>query len=391
MKTKSKAIIFWEKTSTKVILAITIIVLIILAIILPSILNARPKGSLLAFNRDATSGTREAFASKVLNDEEFSPGKDVREVKNNDAMVHDVANNNNSVGYVSLATIASFDESGEFKFNDGVSKNINYSTLDGTPITEESISTMTYGASRTFNSFFRVKKDSTESQILNYDFSTSTYTGESLVEESNELKASYLFYSWVNQSTQASEFLTEEGFFPASDSTIDFTNDVFINYATNEDIDLNLDDELRIEIVGSTSAKEAIVDLSKEFEETILSIEPEIDMEFIIATNGSGDAFKETIPGATNAYIGLQSRSASESELSKWGWDDISESDGKYSSDVYNSFIIDAILMIFNSESDEEGVKYTTTPEQLNKLYTNEDKDIFYSFDDIFTPMEVRS
>ncbi|BDU67656.1 MAG: hypothetical protein TYPL_3090 [Candidatus Tyloplasma litorale] len=387
MKFKLKLKIICDSNIFRVIMSIFIIICLALVIILPSILNARPSWSVMAFNRDSSSGTREAFAEKVLDNDSFSPGFNAREVRNNDAMINAVASNGPSVGYVSFGTIAEFENDKPVLKKEFSDKhpNIDFASFESQNENGEwekyeptlnNIKSSNY-PSRNFNSFFRVRNGEDESTILNfdYDYWKNQNTDVSYIDtNNNNLKGSYLFYSWMNYSTKAGEIIEEDGEISTDladmGGRIDFTKSTIENY-TN-DVNLEKGSHISVEIVGSTSATSVVTSLTKYFQE---AISPWFDYNFVIATNGSGDAFKEAVPGATDAYIGLQSREASEDELKSWGWTENSNS--------YNAFAIDAILIIYNTNNTNYDERPTTNSEILNELYTN-NKHVYYGYGDIF-------
>ncbi len=377
MKTKLRLKIIWESTITRVMLIILLIIALLLAIILPSTLSARPKDSVTAFNRDATSGTREAFVEKVLQSDmdDFSPGSNVLEASNNESMIRSVERNRYSTGYVSFGTVAEFDKDGKAILKESMNPNkIGFTTLDGIDPDKENILSGDYSGQRNFNMFFRVKKDSNEYNITNYDFNTNTITTD-VSSLSDTLKASYLFYNWALYSTEANDYITNEsGELPFNSSTIDFTADYIKTYVDNTNLN---SDKIRIEIIGSTSANEIAEGLTKIFEDDINTIYGSNSIEFVIATNGSGDAFKTTVPGVDEPYIGLQSREAKATELSSWGYDGI---DPK----TYHAFAIDAILIIYNKEHlGDKTIKYDVNHEDLNNLYESND---YIQWENVFKP-----
>ncbi len=434
MKTKLKIRIIWESTITKIILTCSIVVILLLAIILPSILTSRPNGSILAFNRDATSGTREAFVEKVIEpgdwDEDYneyeeganfkevwSPGMNVREVRNNDSMITFVQREKNSVGYVSFGTIAYFDEEGNPFLRtdrDGMD-NISFTSFEGVVPTKEAVLSGEYSASRNFNLFFRVNEDSNEYQITNYDWSNDSIDSESLsainsVDNSNDLKAAYFFYNWILQSEEAAQIINESG--ELSYSSFDDERGLWFNEdGESEKLDsyidqtgLNVKNNILIEIVGSTSATAVMTDLTNEFDQIVsdkydLSDE---QLKFVLATNGSGDAVSTSSPAGTDhPFIGMQSKDQDYSGLSPWGESYLNDETGEYNSKVYSAFAKDAILIIYNTESSLNGVSLSeykpteldvwgATPEEggvpegyktLYDLYTLGD---YMSYEDLF-------
>lgn len=376
MKLKVRLKIIVESRAAKWILSLFIVALLITVILLPSILTARPKGSVLAFNRDATSGTREAFVEKVLMPEEhggvFSPGKNVREASNNESMIRAAMNNKNSVSYVSFGTIAEFDSDGNAKVRDNI-KNIDFASFEGVSPDLDEIKNGNYYPSRNFNAFFRVEKGSLESEILKYDFSNNTIESN-VTDLPNNLKASYFFYSWMNESNAAIEIINSGSEISFNETGIDFNRETAISYSEN--VSLNTNEEIRIEIVGSTSANKVLNELEDEFKSEIELQFSNINIQFVNATNGSGDAFKESVPGAQESYIGLQSREAKESEYSNWGWN-LDELD-----QVYKPFAIDAILIIFNNQDLEYEGRLNTTSDLMWELYAN---DNYIYYENLFT------
>ncbi len=367
MRTKSKFKIFLEGKTLKIIISILVIASILVVIVVPSIMTSKPKWAAISFNRDATSGTREAFAEKVLevNANEFSPGTNVREVKNNESMIKSVVKNEHSIGYVSFGTVANFTPKGHAYVKDQYKdKDINYATIDGVSPDKDNLKAAgNYEAKRNFNSFFRVKNNTDESKILNWDWNDPVFNGPSTLKGlNNDLKASYLFYSWMDSSKQAEKILNTESEVPTQNNKIDFSDALVENYIN--DVNLNLNKEVKISIVGSTSARKVLDLLSTDIKDKSFIYLAKNNwgfknIEFEKATNGSGDAFKDSIAGATDPYIGLQSREPKSSELKKWGWD----SDH---SKVYVPFAIDALLVVYNTKGLNDPL--VTDPE-LRKKY----------------------
>ncbi len=402
MKTKLKLRIIWEATITRIIIAVTLVVLLLLAIILPSMLTSRPKGSVLAFNRDASSGTREAFVKKVLDvdDDLWTPGSNVREVRNNDAMITFVQREKNSVGYVSFGTVAEFDEAGNPLLRDRPgAENISFTTFNGVIPTYDNIMTGEYEAARNFNLFFRVVEGSAEAEILNYDWTNFALDQSSMnevnsTENANDLKVAYLFYSWIMGSQEAYDIVNESGELPYSyieDATAGLDVDLDDNTFTERTpwfndtwaestIDkyvksMDIETGILIEIVGSTSATAVMTDLTETFDEVVSTAYglSEKDLEFVLVTNGSGDAMKTSIPGADHPFIGMQSKDQSADGFEGWG--NYAFEDGTYNDKVYSSFAKDAILMIYNTDG-VKGIEPATldiTRDTAVMLYTDKD------------------
>ncbi len=382
---KAKIIVFLDSKLMRLFYVFFVIFLILIVIILPIILTSRPKGAILAFNRDSNSGTREAFVEKVLNDDPdtFSPGSNVREVKNNDLMISAVKNNENSIGYVSFGTIAEFDIDGQPQLKEGINL-IDFASFENIVPSKENIENEAYVPSRNFNIFFRIKNDSQESSILKYNWIDSTLPSDVSDEVMNlnaNLKSSFLFFSWILYSKDAYYILDENSQIPTGilDETerIDFNDFVVESYISNTN--LITTGNWEIEIVGSTSANSIVKKLSIFFEEKIESKYSNLDVIFTLATNGSSDAFSPIIPGTTEPYIGLQSREPKDSELEKWNWtmDDVET--------PYNSFAKDVILVIFNNKDISYSTRLNVNSETMNDLYSKGD---YFYYSDIFTNFE---
>ncbi len=377
MKTKAKIKIFFESKVVRVVISILAVIVLLLAIILPSALTSRPKGSVIAFNRDASSGTREAFVKKVLDvdDDLWTPGSNVREVRNNDAMITFVQREKNSVGYVSFGTVAQFNEvdkqTPELKERPGA-ENISFTTFENVIPTKANIETGEYKAARNFNMFFRVESGSDEYSITGYDWDANTLGDVNLatinsVNNANDLKAAYLFFSWVTRSQEAFDVIEESGEIPYSSviegigSTrnnwfapeADWANTPIDQYVNN----MEVENDIVIEIVGSTSCTSVMNELTHEFDRVVSDAYglDEKDLEFVLVTNGSGDAVKDVIPGADHPFIGMQSKDgAFDGEFGYTMEADADPANGieAYDTNVYTSFAIDAILMIYNNEND---------------------------------------
>ncbi len=369
MKLKLK--IIWDSKITKVILATFSILLLAMAVILPSALTARKTGQLIAFNRDATSGTREAFIEKVLGEDpdEFTPGKNVLEASNNESMIKSVIKNKYSVAYVSAGTIAELGED-SLTIKDKYVGNVGVAGYEDVMPNLTTISNGEYAPQRNFNAFFRVEEGSEEAKIV--DWQTEDVTGLD-----DNLKASYAFYYWFQYSQEAHDFINQGSEIAYTDrGRIPITWDNFEKYWDKTELESK---DIRIEIVGSSSAQATMHELTDYVLEKVNEQYPDTNVQFIIATNGSGDAFKETVPGTTGAdYIGMQSREAKESELESWGYDETN------SSDFYMPFAIDAILIIYNTKGlANPEQEYYVTEEAMNRLYTVND---VVMFEEVFFP-----
>lgn len=367
---KVKLRIIWESRIAKVILISFVVFCFALIIILPSVLNGRKHGELIAYNRDATSGTREAFAEKVLNEDPdtFTPGKNVLEASNNESMIKSVSKNKYSTAYVSAGTIVNMtDDSVAVK--DG-KKNIGISSFNGVTPTLNNIKNNYYEPQRNFNAFFRVEANSQESKIINWQAEDVSYL-------SDDLKASYAFYYWFEYSNEAANLINEgsEIAYDFDRERIDISKSDLDFYINKTKLDSN---DIRIEIVGSSSAQASMEELTDYAEEQLSILYPEVNFEFIVATNGSGDAFSKKVPGTTGSdYIGMQSREAKPSEYEEWGY-----TIDNYSN-VYKPFAIDAIIIIYNNQHlSEKDIILNTTQERMDKLYTSDD---LLQFDEVFS------
>ncbi len=412
MKTKLRLRIIWDSVITKIIVAIILVAILLTAILLPSILTARPKGSILAFNRDAVSGTREAFVEKVIEEDkhEWSPGRNVREVRNNDSMITFVEREANSVGYVSFGTIAYFDADGNSHLREdrpGMEQ-ISFTTFNGIPPTQDNILNNDYSAARNFNAFLRVKEGSDEYQITNYDWTTNSIDSDSLsrvnsVENSNDLKGAYLFFNWITNSTEAEEVINDNGEIPYSAFTtnggtrVDFfsEDDDWSTTPVQKYIDatgLKKNKQILIEIVGSTSATALMTDLTNEFDEAVsdhYGLDEE-DLKFVLATNGSSDAISKNAPAGTDhPFIGMQSKEQDVDGLTPWGESyAVVDEFGKttYNEKVYTPFAKDAILIIFNNkELNVAENELNVDTDTIHALYTYDD---YLYYEDFFSNYE---
>ncbi len=389
MKTKAKMRIFFDSTIVRIVTAIFMVFILILAIILPSALTSRPKGSVLAFNRDASSGTREAFVKKVLDvdDDLWTPGSNVREVRNNDAMITFVQREKNSVGYVSFGTVAKFLDDGTpvLKERPGA-ENISFTTYNGVVPTKQNINGTgpeEYEAARNFNMFFRVENGSDEYSITGYDWDTNTIGDVNLstinsVENSNDLKVSYLFFNWVTRSAEAYNTIDDSGEIPFSsvwEGNGETSREEWFNWGSSpiekyvENMGVK-NEHITIEIVGSTSCTSVMTELTHVFDEVVSERYGlgEKDLDFVLVTNGSGDAVKDVIPGADHPFIGMQSKDGKfEGEF---GYE-MDGSEVMYDTNVYTSFAIDAILMIYNIDGMED--KYNINNPEGDLLNMNRD------------------
>ncbi len=375
MKMHSKWKIFLSSTWVKVLSILLLVITISLVIFLPLIINNRPKGSIIVFNRDASSGTREVFIEKMLGEDPigYSPSKlNAREVSTNDAMINNVNANKDSLGYVSFGTVANFDEDGNAVLKEGKNKNINFSSFENVLPSKENITSGEYGASRDFNEFFRVDKNSVEANILKYDWEKNIDPTNEVSEiNDDELKVSYLFYSWTIYSINAFNILEEDSEISESDKSLEFNKELVDGYF--DSVNLSSKNDLKIEVVGSSSAGTVLSILSKEFRNEMNDWGYEVIFEK--SNFGSADAFKKKIPGTQKPYIGLQSRKPTDNELLNWNWED--KSMGEYS-----SFVKDAILLIYNNEKINSDVVLNTTSELLDKVYSENE---YFHYSDVFT------
>lgn len=374
MKINSRIKILLSSGWTKIFIVLILVASLLLVLFLPLILNARPKGSVFVFNRDANSGTREVFIEKMLGEKPtgFSPSKlNAREVSTNDAMIKNVSVNKDSLGYVSFGTVADFDEEGNPVLRDSNNK-INFSTFNNVSPTKENIVSEKYDATRNFNEFFRVDKNSDEAKILEYDWENYKDNTNVISTINNDnLKVSYLFYSWTLYSKNAYDILNEKSEMSESDQSILFTKEAVDKYF--ESVNLSSKKNLEIEIVGSSSAGTVFSILSNEFKKELNDWGYQVT--FLKSNFGSSDAFKKNIPGTKNPYIGLQSREPTENELSKWGWEESN-------SNSYLPFAKDAVLLIYNNKNLKEGERLNTDTNRLLNVYS---KESYFTYKDIFT------
>ncbi len=353
----------------------SIFALLILAVFLvPTTLSfiAFNKGDVFAYTRDHSSGTFEAFDEKVLgNDETATPqkfSKNVMEVSSNDRMVSDVQANANTIGYVSLGTIGTFNEAGEFGKN-STYDDISILSFEEQFPNEANIKEGTYGPSRNFNQFFRVENGTPEAEILKIQpvvnktngvkttyWNTNDVNSSEVQGLSNEEKLSYAYYQWILHSPEAEKIIEADGeisndgnkWAPGTTLAVEtelmeilYSDDVLVEFD-------GFDKKVKIEQVGSTSVQAIITDF-----ETLLSpYLNEYNVYLSHVQNGSGDASKVSPPpGTSSPYIGFQSREPQNDgktfEYSAWGYKDIDE---LQKSNAYNAFAIDAIAIIANND-----------------------------------------
>ncbi|NOQ50229.1 MAG: hypothetical protein GQ557_01005, partial [Mycoplasmataceae bacterium] len=346
MNTKIK--LWFNKPIAKKVLVILSLIFLAFLIIAPItlIFTTNNFNQIYAYNRDTNSGTYEAFNEKVLdadgyqeeNNLDKSPKNsyNVMEVSSNDRMISNVSRNKNTIGYVSIGTIGSFDEDGIFIKDEQYSDFdvLNFSTTtneNGVDIviepTYENIIDETYEPTRSFNEFFRVpnpnsSKRTDESEILlltpqestdasNSYWNTSEVDGDILISLSNEEKLSFAYYEWILYSQTAADIIKEEGEIIQQDRpNLLEPNEAKVAgnqlYEILYGIPLNLseltpDDHevINIEQVGSTSVQSLITT----FEATL---NPKLDPYNIKITHnqsGSGSASSLGAPaGSTNPY-----------------------------------------------------------------------------------------
>ncbi len=363
----------------------SIFVFIILAVFLvPTTFSfiAFNKGDVFAYTRDHSSGTFEAFDKKVLGNEDNSEpqkfSKNVFEVSSNDRMVSNVQANANTIGYVSLGTIGTFNDDDKF-IKDSIYDDISILAYNGvSPEKKDNIALNKddlanpnkYSPSRNFNQFFRVEKGTTEAEILkvqptineknNSNYIYWTIGGASIEELnglSNEEKISYAYYQWILHSPAAEKIIETDGEISigeekwSDDETIKAEKELMqILYG---EVDLKefdgFDKKVKIVQVGSTSVQAIITD----FETKLSPIANEYNVYLSHVQNGSGDASKVNPPAGTSAapYIGFQSREPQSDgktfEYSTWGYSSLEELE---KSNAYNPLAIDAIAIIANND-----------------------------------------
>ncbi len=340
-------------------------------------------GIINPYNRDATSGTREAFEKAI----DFDPDLDrysnnVNEVSSNDQMSDRIKTDKNGFGYLSYETIKN-------NYDD-----YNVLTFNGVPLNEETIINLEYDAVRPFNLFFRVPStikndyDLNEIYLFLFDnlyinsfevkgFGTEKniwddgYSTTLTLNLSNEFIISWAFYNWILYSNEAQGNIIGLGFNKTKDkyNGIEMLNDYLKNFSL-----IGFGDEIFIETMGSTSV---ISTLNKLFYDEEYGFSKLLFDNFNLKISynggnhtGSGSAFKLN----DEVFLGFQSRGMKWTEIiddwipETWTENDVINDDGFYESYLldslnyipYSTFEYDAIGFVMNKnlKFNYNGKKY---------------------------------
>ncbi len=362
------------KTTLSAIISFLVATLLMLVIFLPIVFSSQNLygKSVVAYNRDANSGTREAFEKSInFNSDRQKYSRNVLQVSGNDDMLNKIKNSTNSIGYVSLFSAIEKDSDGEYQTLDGIDI-LKFDGID--PIEDIENNMDNYHAKRYFNVFLRVDQkynDLISKNMFGGDPNNAFTSGGTIVGDSQEIidfrndyglkteqdlinfYASFLYYNWLIYSPDAKTALE----LSLSKGDPDFNN-TFQNFLDNVDyVNLVQNNDLTpiIYTVGSSSVTASLNHTRVVFDDLFPSgTEP----QFELLNNGSGDAFKsdnQIQPQFANHFwLGFQSRSPKDEEMNLYNQSFIA-TDNNYSdieqNIAYFSFDIDAIAFIVNDHT----------------------------------------
>ncbi len=399
--------------SSIIVFLIMMIPIIILSIAL--VTKSPTNGTTInAYNRDASSGTREAFEEAINFDSEVDKySNNVNEVSSNDQMMERVKKDQHGFGYSSYeSAIANEEDFTILRFN-------------GIDLTRDNILNGDYDAIRPFNMFFRTPDslldeygyDEVYGKLYDnlYINSNEVNSGNSLniwdngfdmsgfnnLEELNdEFYLSWAFYNWVLYSSEAQEEILSLGF-NYSNITYDSVN-MLDNFLVNTNLSSK---EIQLKTIGSTSVLSSLGKLLNDADNGFISIISSIDNTIKInhdsAHLGSGEAFSDN--GDSNSYLGFQSRGMKESELTE-RWIDVNEignvltTNGFYDSTSilredyfpYATFENDAVAFLINNNltftfNDIKMKPIGITAEGVKSIYTNSNT----TYEILFTTSQI--
>ncbi|BDV02314.1 MAG: hypothetical protein HPAVJP_2030 [Candidatus Hepatoplasma vulgare] len=316
--------------------------------------------NIYAYNRDANSGTREAFNTAIDFDSQNDKySENVFETNGNDMMFDRVAKTKNSIGYVSLDTL--YDDAGNVS-RDGI-KPLGTTAVPNPKDIKENI--QNYEAKRPFNVFFRIPQDVSEYLHLpdnlyinsseassngidnifseNFVIPSSWDLPPDVYQVNDEYEAkfavSYLFFNWIFYSNEAKDLmdlayepinLTKYSYFDSIPQSGE--EDVVENYIENTGLDdyfssggYDENNRLKITTQGSTSVVSLLNTLMTDEEEGFISIleDHNLYITYEQVHLGSGDAFKNSTPTSSEIFLGFQSRGFEDEEITgdDWGYD----------------------------------------------------------------------
>ncbi len=429
-----KTLKLWIKTERGKTIFVSLIsifstAIIVIAILLPIFLillnNPSTKGMMIAYNRDSSSGSRDAFESAINFDPDnqvFSPN--VLTVSGNDDMLNKVKQNPNSIGYVTFATAIEYNEdTNMYEEIPGINI-LDFNGVDliessqiNNPNASSSDILMDYDAKRYFNLFFRVDEQYNNliynNLYINKTSQNNLWTeGGEFIDVDNEynsLKAQYevndskseqqLLFSFLyfNYLLFSPSITTEEiplRYEQISDnSDFDASYEIFLGNVNTLNPTLLIpptnNSQIDIYTVGSTSVQSTQTLTNPLFINDTNQILINNGMEslplfFQSANVGSADAFKDDPPSvSSHVWLGFQSRSPKDSEQALYNQAFIPTESNAYDIDdnfVYGSFEIDALAFIvsdsftFNADVDGETIQMiptNITSLGMNLIYTN--------------------
>lgn len=270
--------------------------------------------SIKVYTRDTSSGTRDGFFTGIG----FKEAKEDNsvlvsgyiEVDSNGSMINAIKNDENGIGYISLASLA-----------DSNIKGLNY---EGVSPTEENVLNNTYSLTRNFNYCKRAEyKNSKSEQIVNAFISyMSTVEGKAtVIEYGGILETSSSDVSWKS----IADTLT----------------------IVDED-----NSDITIYVGGSTSVKSIVSNLLSEFSAKCGNF------QYNYNPTGSGDAYKRTNgsekDGSNYCDIAFASREFSSSE--------------EMDSSLKGKICVDAIVAVVNKNNSLINI----TGNQLASIYKGE-------------------
>lgn len=339
-----------------VFLLILVLVFFILSLVFSLVVN---NVNIYAYNRDANSGTREAFNTAINFDPENDKySENVFETNGNDMMFDRVSKTKNSIGYVSLDTL--YDDAGNVTY-EGI-KPLGTTNVPNPEDIKDNIEN--YEAKRPFNVFFRVPQSTSEklhlTDNLYINSSEASSEGQDNIFSENfvipdswnlpsdsyqvndeyeaKFAVSYLFFNWIFYSNEAKDLLdlayepinlTKYSYFDSFPQQGE--EDVIENYIENTGLDdyfanhYDKDNPLKISTQGSTSVVSSLNTLMLDEEEGFINVLENHDLYITYEQVhlGSGDAFKNSTPASEEIFLGFQSRGFDPKEITgdEWGYD----------------------------------------------------------------------
>ncbi len=385
------------KITLSAIISFFVAILLMLAIFLPIVFNGQNLYGtpVIAYNRDANSGTRVAFEESInFNDERQTYSSNVLQVSGNDDMLKKVETSTNSIGYVSLFSALDKDSEGNYVALDG----IDILQFNGTePIGDISNSMDHYDAKRYFNLFFRVDEkynDLLAANMFDSGSNNAFYAGGNVVGDSaliSEFRNDYnltsnqdflnfysafLYYNWLFFSPDAKASLD----LSIAEVNSDFNNALQI-FLTNVNFNDLTNGGALIPIIYTVGSNSVTSSINHTRESFVSLFDANNRPQFEALNDGSSDAFKDDNqiqPGFDHHFwLGFQSRSPKSEEMKLFN-QSFTGTEGNYNiatNLTFFSFEIDAIAFIVSDDntftSNGKNLKITDIESVgINLIYT---------------------